>query len=90
MAPTPAPPRSWFGKTALRQAYCSNSSATSALLWLRRVLLRSVAARCHALSDASPVVLNLANAFRAGGGFRTGAAAQEENLHRRTDLFQVR
>eukprot|EP01043_Picozoa_sp_COSAG02_P072311 COSAG02_NODE_13575_length_1377_cov_1.219875_1_plen_392_part_10 len=31
-------------------------------------------------------VLNMANAFTPGGGFRAGCGAQEENLHRRSDL----
>lgn len=31
-------------------------------------------------------VLNMANAFTPGGGFRVGCGAQEENLHRRSDL----
>ena len=33
-------------------------------------------------------VLNMANAWIPGGGFRTGKGAQEENLHRRTDAFR--
>lgn len=33
-------------------------------------------------------VLNMAAAASPGGGFREGAGAQEENLHRRTDLFR--
>jgi hypothetical protein len=31
-------------------------------------------------------VLNMANAYCLGGGYRSGSAAQEENLFRRTDL----
>ena len=31
-------------------------------------------------------VLNMANAYHLGGGYRSGSAAQEENLFRRTDL----
>jgi len=35
----------------------------------------------------NPAVLNMANANTPGGGYKTGAAAQEENLFRRTALF---
>lgn len=52
-------------------------------------LLRNSTHACSVATTARPVVLNMANAYRAGGGFRTGAGAQEENLHRRTNLFQV-
>jgi len=30
----------------------------------------------------------MASASHPGGGYRKGAGAQEENLHRRTNLFQ--
>ena len=33
----------------------------------------------------NPVLLNMANAYRAGGGWRTGAGAQEENIFRRSN-----
>ena len=33
-----------------------------------------------------PMVLNMANETQPGGGYRSGCAAQEENLFRRTDL----
>ena len=33
-----------------------------------------------------PMVLNMANETHPGGGYRSGCAAQEENLFRRTDL----
>ena len=36
--------------------------------------------------DDRVAVLNMANAFTPGGGFRAGCGAQEENLHRRSDL----
>ncbi|CAF3853399.1 unnamed protein product [Rotaria magnacalcarata] len=38
--------------------------------------------------NCSPVVLNMASATCPGGGWRHGCGAQEENLHRRTNLFQ--
>ncbi|CAF0782011.1 unnamed protein product [Didymodactylos carnosus] len=38
--------------------------------------------------DCEPVVLNMASMYHPGGGWRNGAGAQEENLHRRTNLFQ--
>lgn len=34
----------------------------------------------------NPVVLNMANAFNPGGGYKTGESAQEESLFRRTNL----
>uniref|UniRef100_A0A1D1Z9Q6 Phosphoribosylformylglycinamidine cyclo-ligase n=1 Tax=Anthurium amnicola TaxID=1678845 RepID=A0A1D1Z9Q6_9ARAE len=36
----------------------------------------------------NPIVLNMANAEVPGGGYLYGAGAQEENLFRRTNLFQ--
>ena len=30
----------------------------------------------------------MANRYQAGGGYRNGDGAQEENLHRRSNLFQ--
>eukprot|EP00969_Alexandrium_andersonii_P277269 12255799-Alexandrium_andersonii.AAC.1 len=36
----------------------------------------------------SVAVLNMASAFRPGGGVERGAGAQEENLHRRTDTYR--
>eukprot|EP00026_Physarum_polycephalum_P008685 Phypoly_transcript_08780.p1 GENE.Phypoly_transcript_08780~~Phypoly_transcript_08780.p1 ORF type:complete len:438 (+),score=128.42 Phypoly_transcript_08780:151-1464(+) len=38
--------------------------------------------------DANPVVLNMASMNHPGGGYRSGSGAQEESLHRRTNLFQ--
>ena len=42
------------------------------------------------LSDAgyNPAILNMASRQNPGGGVQTGAGAQEENLFRRTNLFQ--
>ncbi|CAF4818268.1 unnamed protein product [Rotaria sp. Silwood1] len=37
---------------------------------------------------SNPVVLNMASARNPGGGWKNGAGAQEENLHRRTNMFQ--
>ncbi|CAF4548235.1 unnamed protein product [Rotaria sp. Silwood1] len=39
-------------------------------------------------SVCNPIVLNMAAANCPGGGWRKGCGAQEENLHRRTNLFQ--
>jgi len=36
----------------------------------------------------STACLNMANAHSPGGGYKSGQGAQEENLHRRTGLFQ--
>lgn len=47
-----------------------------------------VAARVMAWEDKYKVcVLNMANAYAIGGGFCSGAAAQEESLFRRTNLY---
>lgn len=39
-------------------------------------------------TDLRVAVLNMASAQFPGGGFRTGSGAQEENLHRRTDVVR--
>ncbi|CAG8737185.1 27194_t:CDS:2 [Dentiscutata erythropus] len=36
----------------------------------------------------NPLVLNMASNTNVGGGYKTGAGAQEENLFRRTNLFE--
>ncbi|WBR14990.1 hypothetical protein pkur_cds_816 [Pandoravirus kuranda] len=36
----------------------------------------------------NPAVLNMASSRRPGGGYKTGAAAQEENIFRRSNYFQ--
>ncbi|CAG8451580.1 6652_t:CDS:2 [Acaulospora morrowiae] len=38
--------------------------------------------------EMNPIVLNMANPENPGGGYLYGAAAQEENLFRRTNLFE--
>ena len=45
-------------------------------------------AEVHTLAGESVAVLNMANARHPGGGFRSGAGAQEENIHRRSDLYR--
>ncbi|CAF3337214.1 unnamed protein product [Rotaria socialis] len=37
---------------------------------------------------ANTAVLNMASSRKPGGGWKNGAGAQEENLHRRTNMFQ--
>lgn len=39
--------------------------------------------------NLNPLVLNMASPKRPGGGFRNGSAAQEENIFRRSNYFQV-
>jgi uncharacterized protein (TIGR02452 family) len=39
-------------------------------------------------NDYPVAVLNMADAYTPGGGYKCGSGAQEENLHRRTNLFQ--
>ncbi len=48
-----------------------------AALWLKREV-----------NGGRVAVLNMANQHTPGGGFHNGDGAQEENLHRRTNLFQ--
>ncbi|CAF4615851.1 unnamed protein product [Rotaria sp. Silwood2] len=38
--------------------------------------------------NSNSVVLNMASSRHPGGGWKNGAGAQEENLHRRTNMFQ--
>ena len=47
-----------------------------------------VAAQALLARGLRPAVLNMASGARPGGGVYTGAAAQEESLFRRTDLFR--
>jgi hypothetical protein len=56
--------------------------------------LEQAHAMCAAMREADAgaaggwrvAVLNMANQYTPGGGFRSGCGAQEENLHRRSDL----
>ena len=44
-------------------------------------------ARTRTIAGETVAVLNMANAYRPGGGFRTGRRAQEEELCRQTTLW---
>ena len=45
-------------------------------------------AEARVAAGESVAVLNMANAKNPGGGFRRGAGAQEENIHRRSDIYR--
>ena len=45
-------------------------------------------AESHVQGGSKVAVLNMANAKNAGGGFRRGAGAQEENIYRRSDAHR--
>ena len=45
---------------------------------------RAMSEECS--GDERVAVMNMANAYTPGGGFRAGCGAQEENMHRRSDL----
>lgn len=73
------PLRYWTRTTALRYGTQTNTTVES-------VDMLEVAGRFVAGGGETVAVLNMASARTPGGGVWGGAGAQEENLHRRTDL----
>lgn len=45
-------------------------------------------AKCHLYKKLNPVILNFASKILPGGGVKKGAISQEEDIFRRTNLFQ--
>jgi len=70
-----------------------NGDCLEATLWLSKRELTSNQVveqpeSSHPRKHYKPVMLVNASASNPGGGYKTGASGQEENMHRRTNLFQ--
>ncbi|KIW31902.1 uncharacterized protein PV07_03490 [Cladophialophora immunda] len=73
------------GATPLDQSFCPKLAKTKVRV-ISSDTIDAALQLTHASSKKPVCILNMANAVRAGGGFRTGALAQEEALCYRTSL----